>query len=127
LQVFCNSEEGVELLLRNIDLPVVHEVEDSLQVCELHTLEIEERVLVWVLPEDGSEEGGAGGQDELVCLDLSHTTAQGAVEEIFFFPDFSEGHADIAFKVIPPQAELLTGTHSRKLKRDMTLHSSLLS
>jgi len=55
-----------------------------------------------------------------VGLDLPRTTAQGAVEEIFFFSDFSEGHADIAFKVIPPQAELLIGTHSQMLKRDMT-------
>ena len=57
LEVFCHCKEGVELFLCNIDLPVVHEVEYRLQVSELHALEVEEWVLVGVLPENGPEEG----------------------------------------------------------------------
>ena len=57
LQVFCYGEERVEFFLGNIDLAVVHEVEYRLQVSELHALEVEEWVLVRVLPEDGPEEG----------------------------------------------------------------------
>ena len=48
-------------------------------------------MLVGVLPEDGPEEGRAGGQDELVCLDLPGATAQGAAKEILLLPDLPEG------------------------------------
>jgi len=66
---------------------------------------------VGVLSEHRPEEGGAGGQDELVCLDLPGPTAQGAVEKIFLLPDLPEGDTDIALEVIPAKTKLLTGTH----------------
>jgi len=68
-------------------------------------------VLVGVLPEDVPEEGGAGRQYQLVCLDLPGPTAQGAVEEILLLPDLSEGHTDVALKIIPAKTKLFTGTH----------------
>ena len=111
LQVLCYGQKGIELLLGNVNLSVVHEVEDRLQVSELHPLEVEERVLVGVLPEDGPEEGGAGGQDELVCLDLSGSTAQGTIKEVFLLSDLPEGDANVAFKIIPAETKLLTRTH----------------
>ena len=46
-----------------------------------------------------------------MCLDLSGSTAQGAVEEILLLSDFSEGHTDVALEVIPTEAKLLIGTH----------------
>ena len=64
-----------------------------------------------VLLEDGPEERRAGGEDELVCLDLSCSTADGAVKEIFLLSDLSKGNTNVTFEIIPPQAKLLTGTH----------------
>ena len=64
-----------------------------------------------VLLEDGPEERGTGGEDELVCLDLSCPTADGAVKEIFLLSDLSKGNTNVTFKIIPPQAKLLTGIH----------------
>jgi len=97
--------------LSNIDLPVIHEVEYGLQVSELYPLEVEKRVLVRVLLENGSEERRAGRQDELVCLDLSGATAESAVKEVLLLPDLPEGHTDVALKIIPAKTKLLTGTH----------------
>ena len=58
-QLFCNCQERVEFFLGNIYLSMVHEVKDSLHVSELHPLEVEQRVLVWVLLQDSPEEWGA--------------------------------------------------------------------
>ena len=58
-----------------------------------------------VIPQQRPEEGGAGGQDQLVCLDLPGATAQGAVKEIFLFSNLPEGYTDVALKVIPAKAK----------------------
>jgi len=62
---------------------------------------------VRILSKNGPEEGRAGRQDKLVCLDLPGAAAQSAVKEILLFSDLPEGNTDVAFKIIPPQAELL--------------------
>ena len=90
---------------------MIHEVEDCLQVNELHPLEVEERVLVRVLLENGSEERRAGRQDELVSLDLSGATAKSAVKEVLLLPDLPEGHTDVALKIIPTETKLFTRPH----------------
>jgi len=66
---------------------------------------------VGVLSEDGSEEGGTGGQDELVSLDLSCPNTQGAVEKIFLLSYFPKSHTDVAFKIVPAKTKFLAGTH----------------
>ena len=43
-------------------------------------------MLVRVLFEDLPEEGGAGGQDQFVGLELFRTAAEGAVKQIFLTP-----------------------------------------
>ena len=108
MQLFSHCKERVELLLSNINLSVIHEVEDRLQVTELHPLEVEERVLVRVLLQDRPEESRAGRQDQLVCLDLPGATTQGDIKEVFPLPDLPEGCTDVALKIIPTQAKLLT-------------------
>ena len=50
LEFFCHRQERVELLLGNIDFSVVHEIEHGLKLTEPNTLEVEERVLVRILP-----------------------------------------------------------------------------
>ena len=91
LELLCNRQEGVELLLGNIDFSMVHEVQHRLKLTEPNTLEVEQRVLVRILLENGSEEWRASRQDELVCLDLSGATAKSAVKQILLFSDLPEG------------------------------------
>ena len=76
MAVFCYSKEGVELLLCQIYLPVVHEVEHGLEVGVLHTLQGEERVLVVVSTENISKVGAAGREDHIVSLNLLIITGQ---------------------------------------------------
>ena len=68
-------------------------------------------MLVGVLLENWSEERRAGRQDELVCLDLSGATAESAVKQILLFSDLPEGQTNVALKIIPAKAKLITGTH----------------
>ena len=55
-QVLCHGQERVQLLLSNINLSVVHEVEDRLEISVLDTLQVEERVLVRVAAQHIPEE-----------------------------------------------------------------------
>ena len=82
---------------------MIHEDEDRLQVTELHPLEVEERerVLVKVLLQHSVYERRAGGQDALVCSDLSLTTAQSDVKKVLFLSDRSKSYTDVALKIIP--------------------------
>ena len=73
-QVFSHSKEGIELFLSNIHLAVIHEVHDTLELGELDTFQVQERVLVGVAAENVSEEGTAGGDYHLVCLHLLLST-----------------------------------------------------
>ena len=73
-----------------------------------------------VIPQDTSEEGRASRKDDFVGLHLTVTYRQGDIKEVFLFPDFSEGDADVALKVIPAKTELLARSHC-----DFRLNSSL--
>lgn len=64
-----------------------------------------------VLPKNTSEEGRASRQDDFVGLNLTVAYGQGDIKEVFFFPDFSEGDADVAFEVVPTKTKLLAGSH----------------
>ena len=59
-----------------------------------------------VPPEHAAEEGGAGGEDHLVGLDLFIITGQGHIEEVFVVPQFTERCGDVRLEIVPPQAEL---------------------
>jgi hypothetical protein len=86
---------------------MIHKVQDGLQVCILDPLEVEEGVLVGVAAQNVAEEGGAGGQNDLVGLQLLLIiTAQSYVEKIFVIPELAECHTNITFKVVPSQAKL---------------------
>ena len=56
--------------------------------------------------EDGSEEWRTCGEYHFVRLDLLVVAGEGHVKEVFVLSEFSEGHADVAFKVIPSQTKL---------------------
>jgi len=56
------------------------------------------------------ENCAAGGQDELVSwqLNLTIVTGQPDVKQIFLFPQFLEGAADVGLKIIPSQTILFS-------------------
>ena len=87
---------------------MVHEVEDCQDTLILDSLEVEQRVLVGVSLEDTPEEGTAGTQDHFVGLQLVVFTGKSHIKEVFILPQLTEGTADVAFKVIPPKAKLLS-------------------
>ena len=65
LQVLCHREEGAELCLGNVDLSVVHEVEDGEDALVLDALQVEQGVAVRVPLQHCTEERGAGGENHL--------------------------------------------------------------
>ena len=107
-QVLSNCQEGVELLLGNIDLPVVHEVEHRLQVCVLHTLHVQQGMGVVVAAEDIPEKWTACTKYYFVRLNLLIVTGKRNIKEVFVIPKFFESITYITFKVIPAQAKLFT-------------------
>ena len=76
-----------------------------------YPLQVEEGVAVWVFAEHSTEEWGAGGENHLVRLHLLLLAGQRHVEEILVLPQLAECTADVAFKVIPPKAELFRRHH----------------
>ena len=90
LQVLRHGQEGVELLLGDVDLASVHEIQHGHQVVIEDALEVEEGMLVRVPPEDCAEEGGAGSDDHFVCFYLVVVTHESHVEEVFLLSDVIE-------------------------------------
>ena len=123
LELLSDGEEGVELVLGDGDLPEVHEAQDGLEVAELHTLQVEEGVLVGVPAKDVPEEGGTGGENDFVCLHLGIITGKSDIKEVFLLAEFSESDADVGLEVVPPQAKLLR-SHLGKLDLFFTLVST---
>ena len=109
-QFLGDGKEVVEVLLSHVDLAVVHEVKDGLEIIVLDALQVEERVLVRILLEHRPEEGRAGGQDQLVGLDLARAAAQRHVEQILVVADVSKSAADVRLKIIPAEAKFVCST-----------------
>ena len=105
-EILGHGQEVVEVVLGDVDLALVHEGEDRLEVGVADALHVEEGVLVGVPPEHGAEEGAAGGEDDLVRLDLLLLARQGHVEQVLVVPQLPKGGADVGLEVIPLQAEL---------------------
>ena len=83
---------------------------------------------VGVASEDGSEEGRARREDDFVGLDLLVIAGKGHVEKVLVFSQLSEGHTDVAFKVVPPQTKLFCTPHFILLSLTLvSLSSQLLS
>ena len=72
-----------------------------------HSLQVEERMLVGVSPENFSEEGTAGSNDDFVSLQLGVLTSEGHIKEIFLLPEVPEGGAHVGLEVVPAEAEFL--------------------
>ena len=63
---------------------------------------------MWVLFQDGLEEGRASRQYELVCLDLPGPTTDGAVKEILLLP---ESQTNAGLKIISEKTKLFILRH----------------
>ena len=59
--------------------------------------------------QDVPEEGAAGAEDHLVSLDEVFSTRQSHIKQLLVSPEIFEGAADVLFKIIPLQTELLSG------------------
>ena len=68
IQVLSSLDESLKTLARNLDLSVVHEVDDVLEVLEHQPADVDEAVGVLLLGEDLPEEGTVGRQDQLVNI-----------------------------------------------------------
>ena len=107
LQLLSHGEERVELFLGNVDLTMVHEVQDSHQLLVLDTLQVEKGMLVLVSPENRFEEGGTGGEYHLVGEQLVIVAGEGNVEKIFVISKLLERSTNVGFKVVPTQTKLV--------------------
>ena len=110
LELLRHLQEGVELVRGDEDLPVVHELEDVLDVGELHAGQVDDGVVaVSVLGEDGAQLGAAGSEDHPVCRHLLLSTGQTDVHHLLVVPDITEtrGVGD----VVPLYQKLFTGSH----------------
>ena len=107
LQFLGSQEEGVEVILRDIDLAVVDEVYDILEVGGTDAPEVEQRVVVWVAGEDVPEQRAGGGEDHLVGGHLVPPAHQHHVEQDLVFAQLPQRAADVRVKIIPPQTEFI--------------------
>ena len=112
------------MVLLDIHLTMVHKVQDGCQVTGGNILEKNEFigkfldygrtdpenndwVLCRVLLQESFEGDRAGGQDNLVSLDLFSVTGDGHVHEVIFIPQILESALDALLEIIPAKAELL--------------------
>lgn len=94
----------------HVDLPLVHELDETLDVHVLHVLHDQYRVLLLVLGEDGLEVGAAGGQHDLVRLYRPALAGKGDVAEGLSLEQLGEHGLQVGMMVPPPEAVLL-GQH----------------
>ena len=107
LQFLCSQEEGVEVILSDIDLAVVDEVDDILEVVCTDAPEVEQRVVVRVAGEDVPEQRAGGGEDHLVGGHLVAAAHQHHVEQDLVLAQLPQRAADVRVKIIPPQTEFI--------------------
>ena len=50
LEILSEHQKGVEILLSNVDLPMVYEVNKGLEVSQLDSSKIDERMMMWQPP-----------------------------------------------------------------------------
>ena len=91
---------------------MVYEIDKGLEVSELDSPEIDERVVVWQPPEDVPEECGAGREDDPVDLDLLRViTSQSQVEEVSVVSQIPKCGAEIRLKLVPSKTKFLSVLH----------------
>lgn len=124
-EVFGYGEEGVELLLGDVDFAVVHEVQDVAEIFVADPSEVDEGVGVGegrahrLAQECVSEEGRAGRKDDLVGLEGVVgiiVDGEADVEEVLLVAELLEGARNVGLEVVPPKAELVVGGHDDRLE-----------
>lgn len=100
-------EQTWQLLLGDVDLPLVHVVEDGPDLLVLDVLEEDDGVLAVVLHEQLLEVRGARREEDLVALDGAAVAGQGDVAERLGLQEVVEHREQVVAVVVPPQAEHL--------------------
>ena len=70
---------------------MIHKVEDRHKVDVFDALQVQQWMFMTVSFQDSPEEGGAGGENNLVRLDLIVVTGQGDVKKVFVLSEFPKG------------------------------------
>ena len=107
LQLLGDGKKRVKLFLGDVDFAMVHEIQHGHQLLVLDAFQVEQRMLVPVPPKNCLEEGGAGGEDDLVRLQLVVLAGEGHVEEILVLSKLLESWTYVRLEVIPPQTKLV--------------------
>ena len=84
-----------------LHLTLVDEAHEGLQHTELHTLEVEERMRVWIQEKNFPEERRVCSKDYLVCLQLLGAHTKSHVKELLVLHEVVEGQAEVILKVLP--------------------------
>ena len=110
LQLLRHREEGAQLVLGHVHLPVVHEVQHGQDLTELDSLQVDERVGVPVVAQQVPEEAAAGRQHHPVRLHLPPVPGgERHVEQLLVTAQLLEGVCQVVLKMLPLQTELLHG------------------
>lgn len=96
-----NLEQRSDLFLTNVDLSLVHELDDGLEFGPLDVLEDHYRVLARVVEEESLEVGTAGGQDHLVRLDGVAVTGECDIDEGLALEKLVEDVGKVGLVVVP--------------------------
>ncbi len=113
LQAPCGLDEGGEVLLQHVDLPVVHVLHELLEVVRGHVLEVHDGMLVGPVRspragQDGAEEGAADTQHELVRLEELPPAGQGHVRQGVGRAQVLHDGEERVVVVVPLKQELLS-------------------
>ena len=63
-------------------------------------------MLMGVLSQHISEEGGTSRENHFVGLHLVVVTRQSDIKEVLFFSQLPECNANVGFEIVPPETEL---------------------
>ncbi|CAB0031331.1 unnamed protein product [Trichogramma brassicae] len=100
-------EQRPDLLLRHVDLALVHELDRGLELRPLDVLHDDDRMLALVVAEERLEVRAAGRQYHLVSLDRILVAGERHVDEAFRLQQLIEHVGEVRLVVVPAQAELL--------------------
>ena len=112
---FTCAHEAVVVLTGDGDLPLVHEVQDGDHLLEPHAVWHDQHRVgsSSLLLEHRLEVGTAGGDDDLVCLDLLvNVTSDSDIQELVISPQVLEGGGEALVEVLPLERVVVLQTRS---------------
>lgn len=107
LEGFRHFQQRTDLLLRNVDLPFVHELDDGFHLRPLDVLQYDYRMLARIVEEERLEVRTASREHHLVRFDGVTVARQCDVDERFTLQELIEDVGQIGLVVVPSETELL--------------------